>query len=141
MNHAAQIVENLLDGGESLTLLDVYGGSMANIDRDEGIFNEVGTMHFKVPLPVYKVPWQNLPNLKSQDGELSVHDAYEMWSDHGQTSKVNGMVKSFRKKEFLHPWDIIVLDGDVVIDGYHRVTAAFKAKHDLRAVNLEDLPD
>lgn len=116
---------------EFVKLIDVYEGEMP--DDQEGIWNSVGNQDFQTEFRVCTVnpaQWYITPTPTGQTPKEIYEDYAEPWQ--------RKLVKQYRKSvDELNATRYVVVDGEDVVDGWHRMVAfALEGKTEARVVNL-----
>ena len=132
--NANQLVCLLIESENTVTLADLYPDG---IDQYEALADVVRSDDFDVPLPIRWLSWAQLRALKTRAGDLTAMQAFDKFADVSQRRLVRHYAKQIRKGMLVNP---IVIDGDSVLDGQHRLAAACMLKKGLPAVDVNDLP-
>lgn len=133
------IVKIGIPTGKSATLTDLYG-SYGELDPREYLYQDVTPNDFDVVIPIYRISFKSIPKIKNYGGSDSLISSFK--SDASPASKkiVATYVKSFSRLASDTVDETVILLGDSVVDGNHRLIAAAISKKDIYAVNLMDLP-
>lgn len=85
------------------------------------------------------MPYAKIEDLKTIQGDMKVLDAFGQFAEPWQRKLVSDYRRSLRNNKLSGLEDVVLLDGDRVLDGNHRCVAAHQAKKDLRYVDATDL--
>ena len=111
--------------GDTATLLE--------LDAENGLnelYDHVGSRYWDIPMPVYQLMPEDIATLSSRAG-VPLKKAFK--TAHSSQKK---MVSQYRKV-----WlgqEIIVLDGNTILDGHHRAMAAILSDQPILAVDIYD---
>jgi hypothetical protein len=119
--------------GRTTTLAEIYSEGLP--DQREIIWNYVGQRDFNLPLDVKTV---DPTAIKAHKRPMTVLAAFEQYAEPEQHEIVDAWADDMRGG--ITDDHIILLWGDEVIDGNHRIVAAARAGVQLPAVDLMDLP-
>ena len=123
-----------INEGQQTTLDNLYAGNYP--DRDEAIWNEVGTMDFDKPLSINTMPRHKLMiMLLSQYRAEHIDDITDMLNDEQQE-----IVQTYTNDPTLSS-KVIVLAGDRIVDGNHRALAAAIKGLPINYIDLADLEE
>jgi len=123
-----------INESQQTTLDNLYAGNYP--DRDEAIWNEVGTMDFDKPLSINTMSIHKLMiMLLSQYRAEHVDEITDMLDDEQQE-----IVQAYTTDPALSS-KVIVLAGDRIVDGNHRALAAAIKGLPINYVDLADLEE
>lgn len=123
-----------INESQQTTLDNLYAGNYP--DRDEAIWNEVGTMDFDKPLSINTMSRHKLMiMLLSQYRAEHVDEITDMLDDEQQE-----IVQAYTTDPALSS-KVIVLAGDRIVDGNHRALAAAIKGLPINYVDLADLEE
>lgn len=101
-------------------------------DEDEAISIHVDDASLKLSYEKRVIPHADLASLVSMDGTSTVISVYEDHGDEDQKELVAWKVKEFEEDR------VIVIMGNVVIDGNHHLVAAHLSGRDVTAIDLNE---
>lgn len=99
--------------------------------------DDVCSGDWNVPLPVRVILPKRLRRLHAGRGDMSLMEIFHKFA----TGEQVRLVLRYKRELMDGASFTIVLDGDVLMDGYHRVVAAILAKKPLQYIDLRDLPN
>ena len=115
----------------TITLDQIYDGQMP--DRDERIWNYVGTNDFNIPFEIHTIrPIQLDSILTIQYGVDDIEDLFDKMQPEQEE-----LVRDYQNDPNLSQ-QIIVLHKDHIIDGNHRALAAVLAKKPIRYIDVSE---
>lgn len=114
----------------TIKLLDAYGGQYP--DRSEAIWEHVGKIDFEKQFGIVTInpaEWFITPDLNGQTPKEIFEECAEPWQKE--------LVQDYRNKiQDLHQ-RLIVVEGDYLVDGLHRMTAfALEGVTEVKAIDL-----
>ena len=119
---------------EPMSLEEIYSEGIP--EENEAIWDSVGLSEFEKSLPI---EWVDPSGLMAPLMGGSVLDAFKYHASDEQLKKVEEIRADMEKNGIIFPDHVIVLNGNTVLDGSHRVVAAAQAGLRLPAVNVMDL--
>jgi len=122
---------------ETTTLYDIYGYEyVGEIPRNEILSDYVASdEELGAPLDVKVLQLEDLKKLRTMRGDMTVMQAFTDFAEPEQMEIVDDYKTSDLSREY------IVLSGDRVVDGNHRVVAAVLSRQLLKAVDIDQLED
>ncbi len=115
---------------DTVTLGSLYDNSELYDDREfVSHYRELSDQSFTVKI----LPYSNIKYVLTRDGKTSVVDAYKNFATPAQKKLVG------EKLRFFDQTRIVIMDGNMVVDGNHHLIAAFKSKKDVKYIDLADI--
>lgn len=123
-----------LNESNSISIADAHGTPHPE-DNELLAHQGLSSVDMEYELPIHQMSFNDLMNLtvKTQDEQNDIMSQFEKYATKQQIDSV--------KNYQINPSnDIIILDGNVIIDGHHRTVAAILKKRGLRYIDIKELP-
>ena len=111
---------------------------LEDANDDEIIWTLINYNDLEQELPIKPLENSRLHSLISATSGIPVIQSFEENANKHNWEIVNHYIKH---KPLNNIDDIVILEGDRVIDGHHRIVAAIKANYSLQYVDLLDLEE
>ena len=118
---------------ESLNTMSIYDtleDDTEDIPENEILYNYVDEDDIHKELPIK--PISNPKKLLTHNGDITVFDSRKFATDESKE-----IIDYYKRKPIN---DVIVVKGNTVLDGNHRVIGSILGKWNLRAIDINDLP-
>lgn len=111
-------------------LTDLYTDHELN-DENEALYNYVSEDDFNTEFEVKEMSYLDANKLKTLHGDMTVIEAFKDYADNDQKELVKYKMDHFDSNR------IVVLSGNVVIDGNHQVVAAILSKKPVKYIAVD----